>query len=106
MCAITRTYGGRIVTDFDEQMRRFQGAVFSLHKILNDQVILGEVDTWSQPLNLHVAHLVLQGLHQIHVERVQHMTQERVINIGNNNTISAPVVIADRIENSFSAGLP
>ena len=30
------------------------------------------------------------------------MTQERVINIGNNNTISAPVVIADRIENSFT----
>jgi hypothetical protein len=96
-------YQGRIVTDFDEQMRRFRGAVFSLHKVLNDQITFREVDGWSQGLNFYVNRLVVQGLHQVHVERVEHMSQERVINLGHNNTINAPVIIADRIENSFNA---
>ncbi len=39
----------------------------------------------------------------IHAERIEKMTrQEKVINIGNNNTITAPLVIADSIENSFN----
>jgi hypothetical protein len=39
----------------------------------------------------------------VHAERIAQMTyQEKVIKIGNNNTISAPVVIADSIQNSFN----
>jgi small GTP-binding protein len=36
------------------------------------------------------------------IERYNQMTQEKVINIGNGNTINAPVVVADQIENSFN----
>jgi hypothetical protein len=40
----------------------------------------------------------------IHAERIEKMTrQEKVINIGNNNMITAPLVIADTIENSFNS---
>ncbi|MBN1766385.1 MAG: leucine-rich repeat domain-containing protein, partial [Sedimentisphaerales bacterium] len=36
------------------------------------------------------------------IERIDEMKQEKVINIGNGNTINAPVVVADQIENSFN----
>ena len=36
------------------------------------------------------------------IERVEKMTQEKVINIGNGTVISAPIVVADQIENSFN----
>jgi hypothetical protein len=39
-------YQGRIVTDFDEQMRRFSGATFSLEKLMNNQLNKKEVETW------------------------------------------------------------
>ena len=36
------------------------------------------------------------------IKRYNQMTQEKVINIGNGNTINAPVVVADQIKNSFN----
>lgn len=39
----------------------------------------------------------------IHEERINQMTyQEKVVNIGDNNTISAPIVIAESVQNSFN----
>jgi hypothetical protein len=76
----------------------------------NDSVIR----TWAtkQQLSLQsmkLADLLVQ-LHQkvyvsgdLHVGRIESMTQVRTIDIGDYNTISAPIVIADSIENSFNA---
>ncbi len=100
-------YHGEIITDFDEQNRRFETAKFSLKKILDKQISMTEVDEWTN----HVVAIYgdpqltlnTNGLVQVHAERINQVThQEKVINIGDNNTISAPVVIADSIENSFN----
>jgi len=101
-------YKGEIITDFDEQNRRFETAQFSLKKVLDKQISMNEVNEWVRQEVVVYGNptLLLDGnkLVNIHAERIAQMThQEKVINIGNNNTISAPIVIADRIENSFNA---
>lgn len=100
-------YQGEVITDFDEQTRRFETAQFSLKKILEKQVSMNDVGEWVRQEVVVYGNptFLLDGnrLVSIHAERIAQMThQEKVINIGNNNTITAPIVIADRIENSFN----
>lgn len=43
------SYGGTVVTDFDEQMRRFSGAVFSLDKVCNGRLSESEMRPFTAP---------------------------------------------------------
>ena len=99
-------YQGEIVTDFDEQTRRFETARFSLRKVLGHEISMDQVNEYAQGLSVYgdpTFVLNVDGLLQIHAGRIAQMTiQEKVINIGNNNTITAPVTIADSIQNSFN----
>ena len=48
--------------------------------------------------------IMVIGEQTVNIKSVTATTyQEKVINIGNNNTINAPIAIADHIENSFNA---
>lgn len=96
-------YQGQILTDFDEQNRRFENARFSLKKVLAQQVSMAEAENWVREVNVFGSPMmIIEGLTSVHAERVAHMTQEKVITIGEHNTISAPITIADQIENSFN----
>ena len=80
-------YKGEIITDFDEQNRRFDTAQFSLKKILDKQVSIDEVNDWVRQEVIVYGNptLLLDGnkLVNIHAERIAQMThQEKVINIG------------------------
>jgi hypothetical protein len=99
-------YGGKIVTDFDEQSSRFSGAVFGLSKVMKDGININDArklmisisEQWS-------AERVIEAIERaksITIERVENMTM-KTVRIGNNNTISAPITIADQIQGSFHA---
>ena len=47
--------------------------------------------------------MLFEGLNSLNIERIERMTQEKVINIGAGVSINAPVVVADHIEKSFNA---
>ena len=49
---IRQSYGGRILTDFDEQTRRFESASFSLTKLLNGLVKRADADSVFDDLEL------------------------------------------------------
>jgi hypothetical protein len=99
-------YQGQIVTDFDEQMRRFDTAVFSLKKLVNNGLDSKEVEQWWDRSGMNgwdSAQVVIHSVAQLHMEGIGGIKMEKVINIGNNATVNAPVVIAEHIQNSFNA---
>jgi hypothetical protein len=102
-------YGGQVITDFDQQMSHFDSAVFGLQRIMSgrlDQSQANQVFQYVHVYGTNVGELLnrVQTIHQLHIQRVGTMThQEKVISIGSGATISAPVVVADRIEGSFNA---
>ncbi len=100
---VSGMYQGRIVTDFDEQTIRFRGAVFSLEKVMNNGLQKSEVATFIKTVNIYGdANVLIERLNQLNARRIDQMTQERAINIGSGATVTAPVIIADRIESSFN----
>jgi hypothetical protein len=101
-------YKGEIITDFDEHKKWFETVQFGLHQILDKQISMKDVNEWvhQEVIVQGDATFLLDGsnLVNIHAERIDNVThQEKTINIGNGATISAPIVIADTIENSFNA---
>jgi hypothetical protein len=100
-------YGGRVITDFDEQMTRFADATFSLRNVMNNRIDRQQAETVIHTLNLYAAdtaHLFtgLNRIQQIQAERMVLMEQNKTINIGAGASISAPVVVADDIQHSFN----
>lgn len=96
-------YQGEVVTDFDEQTRRFAGAVFSVEKVMSGRLsvnagldIVRKITRQDRTIQLFV-----ERLDSLNVERAA-VHQERIINIGANTTVNAPVTIADSIEASFN----
>jgi hypothetical protein len=49
---VKEAYGGRILTDFDEQMRRFEVATFSLNRLLNGLVDRNEAGSAFEEVGL------------------------------------------------------
>src|SRR5437016_7745852 len=101
-------YSGRVITDFDEQMAHFASATFSLRNVMNNQLDRQEVQTVIQTMNLYAADTTqlftgLNTIDTIRVERIERMEQNKTINIGSGATITAPVVIADHLQESFNA---
>lgn len=96
-------YQGKIVTDFDQQMTRFRGATFSLEKIMNNKLLRSEVTGFVETLQIYGdVDLLIENQNTIITERIENMTQNKTINIGQGATIQAPVFIADKIENCFN----
>ncbi|QNI30840.1 hypothetical protein H7849_17185 [Alloacidobacterium dinghuense] len=100
-------YGGRVITDFDEQMTHFPNATFSLRNVMNNQLDREAVQTVVQTMNLYAADTAqlftgLSTIGTIQIERVERMEQNKTINIGSGATITAPVVIADHLQESFN----
>lgn len=94
---------GRVITDFDEQVRRFEGAAFSLNRIMHGQIPISEAE------NLLDRCGAPGEIRQIFVGRIETMNTREVvmhhnrsINIGAGATINAPVTVADSIEGSFN----
>ena len=83
-------------------------AVQKLHDLATQVgITLLSVDEYEEALTRDGSknpRIMVIGEQTVHIKEVRSMTyQERVINIGNNNTINAPIAIADHIENSFNA---
>lgn len=96
-------YQGKIVTDFDQQMRRYRGATFSLEKIMNNKLQRSEMAGFVETLQINGnVDLLIENQNKIITEKVEHMTQNRTINISQGSTIQAPVFIAEKIENCFN----
>ena len=100
-------YSGRVITDFDEQMTHFANATFSLRNVMNNQLDRQEVQTVVQTMHLYAADTAglftgLNTIETLQIERVGQMVQNKTINIGAGATISAPVVIADHLQESFN----
>ncbi len=96
-------YQGKIVTDFDQQMTRFKGATFSLEKVMNNKLQRSEMANFIDAVHIYGdVDLLIENESKIFAERIEHMTQNRTINIGEGATIQAPVFIADKIENCFN----
>jgi hypothetical protein len=103
---IHRMYHGRVLTDFDQQSTRFEGAVFSLDCLLRTQVNETAVRETVVALALGTeTDRIIAGLAQvrtIHIEKVEHMAKNQTIRFGDHATVSAPVIIADEITGSFN----
>ncbi len=97
-------YQGQIITDFDEGNRHFNAAKFSLEKVFKKQVSVPQAEAWIHGVHVYGGNTMMffDSLTTVHAEKVAQMNQEKVINIGDNNTISAPITIADSIQNSFN----
>ncbi len=96
-------YSGRIVTDFDEQMSRFKNATFSLKNIMTNELVESEVKQVVETLHFHGdVTLMVESLNQLFAERIERMSQDKIITIGDGTTITAPVFIADAMENCFN----
>ena len=97
-------YQGQIITDFDEGNRHFNSAKFSLEKVFKKQVSVPQAEEWMHEVHIYGGNTMMffDGLATVHAEKVAQMNQEKVINIGDNNTITAPITIADSIQNSFN----
>jgi hypothetical protein len=100
-------YNGKVVTDFDEHMNQFSGAVFALADIAQNRLDNHRVQYLIHTLNLNEANVPglfngLTTIQHLHAERIERMDQSRTINIGSNATVSAPVVIANDIQHSFN----
>jgi hypothetical protein len=103
---VSQLYGGRIVTDFDQQSTHFAGATFSLDCLLRAKLdaanVRNTIDVLSLGANADRIIAALQQVRTIHIEKVGQMTKTQTINFGNNATVSAPVTIADTIQGSFN----
>jgi hypothetical protein len=104
---VGRIYNGRVVTDFDEQIRWFEDADFSLEKVMSGRLGAEQARSSAERLQLgqHMANIIVQHVQlngTLAVERIETVHQERVIQIGAGAQINAPITIADSIENSFN----
>ncbi|MDX0264296.1 hypothetical protein GOL41_26950 [Sinorhizobium medicae] len=54
---VREAYDGHLVTDFDEQMRRFSRATFSLERLLNGLVMIDEMEAELAPACTDLSHL-------------------------------------------------
>jgi hypothetical protein len=99
-------YQGRIITNFDEQKKHFgqlfNNAILDIEKVMKGQLEKDDIKYLFQLLRIQENPFVFVDKLYITVGRLE-MKTERIINIGNNNSITAPVIIADQIENSFNA---
>ncbi len=99
-------YQGQVITDFDEQMGRFAGAMFSLQKVMSNRLDDEQVRQWVQSVNVYGvdAERLLSHVSEVHIGRVETMSYEKktTVSIGAGATVSGPVVVADRIEGSFN----
>ena len=98
-------YGGKVVTDFDEQSSRFSGAVFGLTKIMKDGININDARKLMLSISDELAAKnvveAIERVKSVTIERVENMTM-KTVTIGDNNTISAPITIADQIQGSFN----
>jgi hypothetical protein len=95
--------GGRVLTDFDEQVRRFSGAIFSLETVMGGDISVAHLNRLlgrCEPPD---------GIKRIAVERIDNLHvgvavvhESRSINIGAGAVVTAPTVIADSIQESFN----
>jgi hypothetical protein len=101
---VKHLFEGRVVTDFDEQVRRFGGADFSLEKVMDGRLDVQDAVAFAQRARLdeRTTTVIVQRVEHLAVERIDTVTQDRVINIGAGATVNAPVTIADSIEGSFN----
>jgi len=104
---VTGIYKGRIVTDFDEQIRWFDDADFSLEKVMTGSLDPQQAGTFAERLHLgrHMTTVIIERVElngTLAAERIDTVHQDRVIQIGDGTTINAPVVIAEQIQGSFN----
>jgi hypothetical protein len=85
----TEMYEGQIMTNFDEQCPLFENATFSLQRVMQEEIRVGDV----QNLNIY------SNSTSIRAERMESNTS--TVTIGNGNNISGNVVAAQTVTNSF-----
>jgi len=93
---------GRVVSDFDEQMHRFRDAPFSLHKVMNLDLEKQRTRDLVGRLSPQSVNLFVTRIEELRIRKVEQMHEQRLITIGDNATINAPITIADTIEESFN----
>jgi hypothetical protein len=70
---------------------------------MTNKLNAGEVIKWAVTVNYNgPVSFYLKHLNQLRTGDVVHMTQEKVINIGKGATVTAPVFIAETVENCFN----
>jgi hypothetical protein len=96
---VKELYGGRVITDFDEQMTHFENATFSLRNIMNNRLNRDEVQTVIQTLNLYAADTaqLFTGLTSIDTVRVERSGR---INIAEKITMSTTTTTIGTITGS------
>ena len=104
---VRRIYNGRVVTDFDERVRWFDDADFSLEKVMAGSLEPQQAGAVAERLQLgrHMTTVIIERVQlngTLTAERIDTVHQDRVIQIGEGAQINAPVTIADSIENSFN----
>jgi hypothetical protein len=95
--------GGRVVTDFDQQVARFDRAPFSVSAIATGRVDRAAALTVVERVEPRRAiyNYFVERIDQINTE-VALVSEQRTITIQSGAQINAPVTIADSIESSFN----
>lgn len=98
-------YEGTVVTDFDEQLAHFSEATFSLSHVLNNRLDAPAVQTFIETVQIDGADLGnlfagLQRIEHLNIERVEKMENKKITIA--NSTVSAPIVIAETVQESFN----
>lgn len=94
---------GRVITDFDEQVRRFPGASFSLNRVMGGAIAMSEAENLLERCAApgEITQLFIGRVETLNAREVV-MNQQRSISIGAGAMINAPVTVADSIEGSFN----
>lgn len=105
---VRQMYGGKIVTDFDEQVSHYAGAVFSLEKVMSGKLNRAEISSWMDRIGLHGdLDGLLRNLKYVRDLHVQIDARQMVgprITVGDGSPVSAPIVITGEGSSSGSIG--
>lgn len=104
---VTRIYHGTVITDFDEQVSWFAKAELSLGTVMDGTLDPQQAGLVARRLGLgnHMTTVIIERVElngTLTAGRVQTVSQDRVINIGEGAHVGGSVVIADEIRGSFN----
>jgi hypothetical protein len=89
-------YGGKVVTNFDQQRPLFSDAPFSLQNVMSGRVDIDELERY----RIEQAYIYIEKAKAIYAEEAN-MTTIRV-EFGDGNTFYGDVIVAEKIKNSFN----
>lgn len=104
---VRRFYSGTVITDFDEQVSWFAKTELALDRVMGGTLDPQQAGAVARRLGLgeHMTTVIVERVElngTLTAGRIETVSQDRVINIGEGAHVGGNVVIADEIQGSFN----